>query len=139
MSRNVESAPVTEARRQGVLVMKDLLGREGGVLTTGEVAELCGITPRAVSKRRKHGSLLAVRLGRREYLYPAWQFDRRRILEGLDDVMAALRVDDPWMRLNFFLTGDARLGGRTPLFVLRKGDVDRVTAAAAMFGEHGAP
>ena len=119
--------------------MKDLLGREGGVLTTGEVAELCGITPRAISKRRKHGSLLAVRLGRREYVYPAWQFDRRRTLEGLEDVLAALRVEDPWMRLNFFLTGDARLDGGTPLFVLRKGEVDRVTAAAAMFGEHGAP
>jgi hypothetical protein len=120
-------------------MMRDLLHKEGGPLKVGQVARLCGISEQAVNKRRENGSLFAVNLGRREYYYPSWQFDRSgRPLAGLRDVLNAFKVDDAWMRLNFFLTRDPRLDGETPLAALREGRVEAVCKAASMFGEHGA-
>jgi hypothetical protein len=42
------------------------------------------------------------------------------------------------MRVNFMLTGDARLGRRRPIDLLREGLIDGVVAAARAYGEHGA-
>lgn len=42
------------------------------------------------------------------------------------------------MRVNFMLTGDARLGGKRPIDVLREGQIGKVNEAAQAYGEHGA-
>lgn len=132
--------PLLEARRRGIAAKRMLMEAEGGSLPVGEVASQCGISTQAVNKRRESGTILGVRLGRRDYFYPAWQFEKDgTVLRGLSDVLACIPIDDPWMRLSFFLTEDARLEGRTPLQALREGDIESVKNAARSFGEHGAP
>jgi hypothetical protein len=72
------------------------------------------------------------------YVYPAFQVGPSGLLPGIREVLDAFDEDDPWARVNFMLTGDARLGGRRPIDVLREGDVASVTRAARGYGEHGA-
>ena len=82
--------------------------------------------------------MLGLPAGNGAFLYPAWQFDARGPVPGLDTVLAKMTVASPWMRAAFFLSGDATLNGETPLAVLRRGDVEAVVRAAAMYGEQGA-
>ena len=42
------------------------------------------------------------------------------------------------MRAAFFLSGDPRLNGATPLEELRRGNIEAVRRAASAYGEHGA-
>lgn len=130
--------PLAAARLKGVQVKHELLYGDGQPFTSEEVASLLHVTRQAVDKRRSKGQLLGVSLGRRGYLYPAWQFLAERVLPGLERVLAALKEYDPWTQLMFLKTGDIRLGGATPLERLQAGDVDAVVWAAECYGKHGA-
>jgi len=130
--------PLAAARFKGVQVKHELLYQDGQPLTSEEVAQLLHITRQAVDKRRSKGQLLGVSLGRRGYLYPAWQFHSGQVLPGLERVLAALKDYDPWTQLMFLKTGDVRLDGATPLERLQAGDIDAVVWAAECYGTHGA-
>jgi hypothetical protein len=130
--------PLARARLRGVLAQREILDADGGAVSAAEMAKALGITRQAVDKRRKAGQLIALEVGKRGYLYPAWQLGETGLLNGLASVLASLPEDSPWAIARFFVSGNHRLGGRRPLDVLRKGEVDAVVAAASMFGEHGA-
>ena len=130
--------PLNAARLRAVQARQELLNAEGGVLSGEAVAARLGVTRQAVDKRRRAGTLLAVDTGRRGHLYPAWQLNETGALFGLSSVLKELADHPPWARMHFFLTGDRRLGGRTPLVALRAGAVDEVRRAARNYGEHGA-
>jgi hypothetical protein len=132
-----EQDALTPARLRGLKAQKALLEAEGGVMGVAEVAERLGVSRQAVSKRREEGALLAVRLGARRDLYPAWQFIRSGVLPGLRETLDALGGADPWAAMGFFLAGNARLGGERPIDRLRRKDLAPVLEAAAAFGEHG--
>jgi putative AbiEi antitoxin of type IV toxin-antitoxin system len=134
----VPQDPLIKARLRGLAARQTLLQREGGVLSAEQVAAHLGLSRQAVDKRRRAGRLIGLSLGRRGYAYPAWQFAEIGTLAGLDEVLAALSVRDPWMQAAFFLSGDPRLDGATPLDELRRGNVDAVRRAAGGYGEHGA-
>jgi hypothetical protein len=136
----LEEDPLLKARLRGVQVRRELLGAEGGTLSSGQAAELLGITPQAVDKRRRSGKLLALPVGR-AYLYPAWQFDessRGGVLPGLEEVLGSFGVEDAWMRASFFLRQNGRLGDKRPLDALREGEIEAVECAVRAYGEHGA-
>jgi hypothetical protein len=100
-----------------------------------------GIKPQAVDRRRERGRILALPTGRNEFAFPVWQFDRRGkdgLIPGFADVLGSFSVGDPWMRAEFMLAPEPRLGGRRPLDALRGGDGAGVEEAAASYGEHGA-
>lgn len=104
-------------------------------LTADEVASRLGITPADVARLDRERRLLGVtHEGQR--LYPEFQFEGNRPLHGLADVLSALDEIGDWTAFNFFVTRDLRLGDRTPLDVLREGDVKAVCLAAAAYGEH---
>ena len=130
--------PLAAARLRGLKARDQMLGAEGGTLSVSRVAEHLRISRQAVDKRRRSGKLIGFDVGRHGHAYPAWQFDERGVLPGLDAVLAAMQVRDPWMQAAFFLSGDPRLAGDTPLSRLRRGDVDAVVLAARGYGQHGA-
>lgn len=127
--------PLLSAKLRGLRNRETLLAVEGPALTAEEAASALGITRQGVDKRRRAGRLLAVTIGRRGYLYPAWQFTSSGVLPGLEEVLAALRDHDPWMQLSFMVNPDTALGGRVPLAELRQGDLAAVLRAARTYGE----
>ncbi len=130
--------PLAPARLRGLKRRGELLRAEGGMMTAAVVAKLLRLTRQAVDNRRRAGQLIALQVGRRGYLYPAWQFTDRGVLEGLAEVLSALKVHSDWSRLIFFLNRNLRTEGRTPLRVLRSGDRASVLRAAGAYLEHGA-
>jgi hypothetical protein len=98
------------------------------------------VSRQAVDKRRRSGKLIGVRSGRREWGYPAWQFTQGgSILPGLESILWIRRDDDPIMQMLFFLNGNSFLDGRSPLSLLRAGQVGEVAQVAEVFGEHAGP
>jgi hypothetical protein len=130
--------PFAAARLRGLRMREEMLNAEGGVLSASQMASRLHITRQAVDKRRRAGKLLAVELGRRRWLYPAWQVADGQVLPGLEEVLSDLSEHDCWIQLGFFLSGDYRLGEKTPLDALRRGRLQDVRMAARAYGEHGA-
>ena len=130
--------PLAGARLRGLAFRAEILQREGGTLSADQVATHLGLSRQAVDKRRRAGKLIGLSLGRRGYAYPAWQLGLEGVLPGLEATLTSLNVHDPWMRAAFFLSGDPRLDGATPLEGLRRGNVEAVRRAASAYGEHGA-
>jgi hypothetical protein len=130
--------PLLEARLRGIAAKQQLLEAFGGTLSSEEAAKTLRVTRQAVDKRRRKGQLFAVELGRRGYYYPAWQFGDAGTLPGLEQVLAALNRHDAWMQLAFFVNPNPRLGSKTPVETLRKGQLERVLSAANTYGEQGA-
>ncbi len=133
-----EKDPLAAAKLRGVAAKEKLLQTGGGVLSADEAAKLLGISRQAVDKRRKQGQLIGLVQGRRGYAYPAWQFEGGRTIADLEQVLKVLHGHDPWMQMAFFLNGNDRLGGDSPIELLRGGESSKVLWAAAQYGEQGA-
>ncbi|CAN5760131.1 hypothetical protein BH23CHL2_BH23CHL2_06920 [soil metagenome] len=137
--QTLDDGPLAAAKLRGLRHREKLLNAEGGTLSSREVARILQISRQAVDKRRQAGRLIGLDTGRRGYAYPAWQFDARHgALPGIETVLAALREHDPWMQLSFMLNSNDHLNDRSPLEVLRDGELEPVRRAAQMFGEQGA-
>ena len=116
-----------------------LLSAEGGVVSSEELGKLLGVTRQAIDKRRRNGSLFAVR-ERGDWLYPHWQLANGEVLDGLADVLDVLARSDlsAWDIMIFFLRTDTEREGESPLEALRAGRREAALRAARMYGEHGA-
>ncbi|HVV45959.1 MAG TPA: hypothetical protein VHC72_12175, partial [Bryobacteraceae bacterium] len=130
--------PLAMARLRGLEARRRMLTGEGGLLSAEKAGELLAMSRQAVEKRRKAGRLIGVSLGRRGFGYPAWQFSEQGTLRGLEPVLDALKSHDAWTKLVFFTSENAATDGKRPLDVLRSGDIDKVVAAARIYGEQGA-
>lgn len=132
--------PLFAARVRGVAARDELLAQEGGLLRGEDVAKLLHVSRQAVDRRRIQGKLLGLELGRRGFLYPAWQLGESGTLSGLERVLVSLRDKEvsPLAQVRFFLSGSSRLRGQRPLDRLREGDIDAVMRDAAAYLEHGA-
>jgi hypothetical protein len=129
--------PLAKAKLLGQTRRKELLEAEGGVLGPEQVGNILGIQRQSVDKRRKAGTLLAIELGNR-FVYPAWQLEGNTTLPHLEETLIALKDHDEWRKLSFFLNGNVRLGGESPIKALRYGQYEEVLKAARSLGEHGA-
>jgi hypothetical protein len=132
-----EPDPLAASFLRGAEMKRALLKAEGGVLSAPQLAEHLGITPQGLGKKREKNRVFWLEVGD-GYVYPSFQIGPSGLLPGIREVLDAFEEDDPWARISFMLSGDARLGGRRPLDVLREGDVASVTRAARGLGEHGA-
>jgi len=128
--------PLTAAFLRGAEMKRALLRAEGGVMSGPELARHLGITPQGLGKKRDKGQVFWLEVGE-GCVYPAFQVGPDGLLHGIREVLSAFQQGDHWARVNFMLTGDARLGGQRPLDVLRAGDVAAVVRAAHGYGEHG--
>jgi hypothetical protein len=133
-------APSSRARAllQGVKIAEADLKEAGGAFDLEQAQTILnGVSRQAVEKRVKDGSLLAVPGPSNRRRYPTIQFTREGVVPGLKEVQEALPTRNPWAVLNFLVRPDHRLGGRRPIEVLHKGDVDLVVSAARGMGEQG--
>ena len=133
-----EDNPLSEARLAGLRGKKELIEAEGGALTVEEAADALGLTRQGVDRRRRAGKLLALSMGKRGYLYPAWQFTQGGTLPGLEETLDVFQDIGPWAQLTWFISPNTRLGGESPLDMLRAGEIGRVVEAASVYGEQGA-
>jgi hypothetical protein len=100
---------------------------------------LNGVSRQAVDKRVADGSLLAVPGPQGRRRFPTLQFnDDGSLVEGLKAVRQALGFSSPWAVLNFLVNPNDALGGRKPIEVLRRGQVNLVVDAARSVGVQGA-
>lgn len=105
---------------------EDLLKRAGGTCSTSEAADLLGTTAEAVRKRLQRGTLLSYRTASGEHRLPMAQFSSGETLEGLQEVLQAMHVEDPWMRIQLFLDEDV-------LGALKDGRVDDAVRAVRTY------
>jgi len=128
-----ETAILSDAFTRGSAMKRSMVAAEGGILSRAEFARRIGLTPEELETN----SLLWLDISG-DHAYPAFQIAGDGLLPGIGAVVEAFSIDDPWMRVNFMLTGDARLAGQRPIDALREGRVIEVIAAARAYGEHGA-
>ena len=112
-----EIDPLVPAIARGVEHRQALREEAGGLLSASDAGVLvCSISRQAVDKRRRAGSLLAVREGG-DWKYPACQFDEGAgaVVAGLPEVVGGLEGQGPWAVLDFLLAEESALGGRAPM------------------------
>ena len=100
----------------------------GPGLTQADVARLLDVTVQAVSKNKG-----LLRLDNRDGrpVYPIVQFDGRRALAGISEVVAVLHGPLLPLTIASWLTSTkTALAGRTPIEALRAGDLAQVQALA---------
>lgn len=117
----VDHDPLVPALARNVEHRTQLLSRAGGVLSAEAVCNIAGISRQAIDKRRRSNSILAIRQGT-DWKYPACQLLDGEVLAGIPDVVRAFATQGAWAALDFLLTEDSALGGRSPLEALRQRD-----------------
>lgn len=123
--------PLVPALARNVEHRRQLLSRAGGVLSAEEAGKIAGVSRQAIDKRRRGNAILAIREGS-DWKYPACQFEDGEVLPGIADVVRGFETQGPWVALDFLLTKDSALGGRSPIEALRQGDravVERLVRA----------
>ena len=109
--------------------MADLVGP---FYDTPRVQTLLDVSKQAVSDRRKHGSVLAMRTGDGLWVYPVFQFEGRRVKPALTGVLRVFRGYDGWTASVWLTTRNDELDGRSPVEWLAHGlDQDLVLRLAA--------
>ena len=136
LERVTGTTPLLAAQIRAVEAKRRLLEADGGTVSAEEAGRMLGISRQAVDKKRRVGRLVALPIVARQR-YPVWQFKDGAILPGLAGVLAALTTASPWVKAAFFVSRNARLGGKRPLDLLRQDRVDDVMRAARIYGEHG--
>ena len=118
---------------------RSLLARAGGGLTAQKVAALLRIQGRDVDRLRGREHLIAVPSPDSEgWLYPACQFEERRVVPGLDEVIPEFAVKSPWTRLYVLMSNEPALSGRSPIEALKDGDLEAVQQLVRGYGQQGA-
>jgi hypothetical protein len=133
--------PEAAAVARAAAVKRSLL-ESVATYSTQEAADVLGITAEAVRKRRIASKLLAVPYAE-DWRFPAWQFasaesDSRSTLTGLERVLAAMPVQNPWVRLELLIAPTDREGSRSVVELLKAGAVDEAVEIVGHYGEHGA-
>ena len=108
----------------------------GPALTQGAVAALLGKSVQAVAQDRR-----LLRLHNRDGrpVYPILQFDGRRQVPGVADVVATLRdVVEPLTIASWLTARRPDLDGDRPVDALRAGRTDAILAAARRFARRAA-
>lgn len=89
------------------------------------------ITRQAVAAKAARRRLLRTITEDGEHVYPLWQFDRGRVVEGLPEILALFpeRAVDGWTLAAWLRTPDPDLG-EAPLDALLRGEGERVRTVA---------
>ncbi len=101
----------------------------GPAYRQGDVARLLGKSRQAVSADR---GLLRLRMRDGEIAYPVFQFDGRRQLPGIRELVRVFEpvVATAWTTASWLTSPAPELDDRTPLVLLREGERERVLSLA---------
>ena len=123
---------------RGLVARRRLAEAEGGSYSSEEVARALGYKNRqSVDYQREAGNLVAWR-STNKWRYPVWQFTKNGILPGIKECLHALKAEESWDAMIFFLSKRHSLSGESPLDLLRKGKTEEAIAAAIRDRGHGA-
>ncbi|MBM3728392.1 MAG: DNA-binding protein [Acidobacteria bacterium] len=131
----LEADPLLAAMHRGRTAKQELLRAAGGGLTAAQAARAMGASRQTVESRRKRAAMLAVPTGAGTHVYPACQFGPDGVLAGMDLVLGAFRVHDPWTQLSLLLAPAPALGGRSMLEAVAAGEAGLAAQLAAEFAE----
>ena len=136
----VDHDPWTEALVRGAAMKHEVVRLAGGLLSSGEVAVLLGVSVAAVKQRQRRGTLLGLPLPNGEWGYPARQFaDSGRVHEGLPRVLAAFEDENPWVILAFLVNPVPGSDEGIAFEALSDpAAVERLMELARTFGDQGA-
>lgn len=100
--------------------------------SAGALRQLGGVTKQALASRRANESVLAMRTGDGQWLYPAWQFTGDGgVHPVLAPVLKALRGLDRWAAGVWLVAAHPDLSGSSPRHALRDGtDPDTIARLA---------
>ncbi|MEX2500188.1 MAG: hypothetical protein WD397_15075 [Wenzhouxiangellaceae bacterium] len=106
----------------------------GPAYRQGDVARLLGKSRQAVSADR---GLLRLEMRDGEIGYPVFQFEGRRQLPGVREVIGLLGpvVASPWTLASWLTSASDALDGQSPIQALREQRIDAVTALARKTAE----
>ncbi|MBA2243575.1 MAG: hypothetical protein H0W11_01340 [Gemmatimonadetes bacterium] len=122
---------------RGAVKKEEMLEEAGGTYTTGQVAQLLGISVAAVQQRRQRNRLLAVPLNSGEWGYPVVQFSEAGVPPTLARVLAAFEEPNPWVQLSVLLADD--YGEGRIIDWIHAGDrIEDALRIAASFGHQAA-
>ena len=105
----------------------------GDFLTSVQVCELLRIEEAELMVRRKTSKLIAVQVDS-SWRYPAFQFQNRAVLRGIETVLAAHKSYDSFVVIDILLAPDAVFDGRNLLSVIQDDAVSRYAAQIAGSG-----
>ena len=100
--------------------------------SSGALHQLGGVTKQALASRRTNESVLAMRTGDGQWLYPAWQFSGDGgVHPVLVPALKALRGLDRWAAGVWLVTAHPDLSGSSPRQALRDGTDPETVARLA--------
>jgi len=102
---------------------------ESELVGAGELVQRLNIARGTLDNWRKAGKVIALRKGLRNFVYPIRQFDRRRPVEGLDEVAKHFSsAEETW---EWLVAPNRMTDGKAPIDALHTGNVRGVVSAAA--------
>lgn len=131
------------ARERAIRLGEEIAGEDLRLSGAYDLAEtralLRGATRRQVEDRVREGRLIAVSGPDKMTCYPAAQFNEDgTVVEGLAAVLEVMPTKNSFAILNYLIHPDSLLGGRTPIDLLKAGEIDLVVEAARRLGVQGA-
>jgi hypothetical protein len=101
---------------------------ESDLVGAGELVERLNVSRGTIDNWRKSNKIVALRKGLRNYLYPLRQFERRRPVEGLDEVAPFFASpEETW---EWLVAPNRMTDGKPPIEKLRDREVAVVKSAA---------
>jgi hypothetical protein len=101
---------------------------ESELVGAGALVEQLNIARGTLDNWRKAGKVVALRKGLRNFVYPLRQFDRRRPVDGLDQVAEHFTsAEEAW---EWLVAPNRMTDGKAPIDALHNGDVRSVVSAA---------
>jgi hypothetical protein len=117
---------------EGRKMIRTLKEAEGGALGSVDMAKHLGVTAKTLQIWTTKGQVVAWRDGAKRFRYPVWQLCKVGLMPGVRECLAELvgSGSDQWSVMRFFLAPSEQLGGRTPLALLRDGEIAGAVALA---------
>jgi len=123
-----------EARLRGLARLAELRKMAEPCIETGDVCALLGVSRETIRKKVERKQLLALPKGSDDRVFPAFQFDRAKVIPGIAEVLDALG-EDPFIALSFLFSRSPFFGNVTALDALKAGEIDKVVAEAGSYLE----